>query len=174
MIYQHQKKNCDTSLNNLPRIASVVKFFFYFFIYLFYKPSPGSSLGIISFTFFSACFLGIMIICPHPQHLSLKSMPTLRTSHSGLPQGWGFFIFSLSPICMSIINLPLPTDSIPLGSSLMLETLRFTPGFLLIIPRHASLGPTDSIPSGSSHIMLKIRGLRRLSYQPHSVFLSHR
>ena len=55
--------------------------------------------------FFSACFRGIMIICPHPQHLSLKSIPTRRTSHSYEPHGWGFFIFSLSPICISILRI---------------------------------------------------------------------
>ena len=47
--------------------------------------------------FFSTSFRGTIIWCPHPMHFRRKSAPTRRTSHSWLPQGWGFFILITSP-----------------------------------------------------------------------------
>ena len=79
----------------------------------------------IDLTFFSACFLGIMIMCSHPQHLSRKSMPTRSTSHSYDPHGWGFFILSLSPTCMSMVVFLFPRGQTPGG--------RLTPLLRLIL-----------------------------------------
>ena len=42
---------------------------------------------------FKAFCLSIIIICPQPKHLSLKSTPTLVISHNLLPQGCVFFHF---------------------------------------------------------------------------------
>lgn len=49
-------------------------------------------------TDFSNILLGSMISCSQPLQRSLKSAPVRRISHSLLPQGWGFFICTISPI----------------------------------------------------------------------------
>lgn len=49
-------------------------------------------------TDFSNVLLGSMISCSQPLQRSLKSAPVRRISHSLLPQGWGFFICTISPI----------------------------------------------------------------------------
>ena len=51
----------------------------------------------ISRVFFSTSRLAIMIWCPQPRHFRRKSAPTLRISHSLLPQGCVFFIRITSP-----------------------------------------------------------------------------
>ena len=56
---------------------------------------------------FSAFCLSTIIVCPHPQHLNLKSTPTLVISHSLLPHGCCFFIFTISPTLYSITFFPL-------------------------------------------------------------------
>ena len=60
------------------------------------------SFGMIFFTFFSNFALGSMTMCPQPQHLMRKSMPVLRISHWAEPQGWLFFICTISPTEKSI------------------------------------------------------------------------
>ena len=62
-------------------------------------------LGIISFMFFSACLLAIIIWCPQPIHFNRKSAPTLSTSHSLEPHGCCFFSFKISPTWISILIL---------------------------------------------------------------------
>jgi hypothetical protein len=47
--------------------------------------------------FFSALFRGSVTSWPHLSHFSLKSMPTLSTVNTALPQGCGFFISTRSP-----------------------------------------------------------------------------
>ena len=60
------------------------------------------SFGMIFFTFFSNFALGSMTMCPQPQHLMRKSIPVLRISHWAEPQGWLFFICTISPTEKSI------------------------------------------------------------------------
>ena len=57
--------------------------------------------------FFSTSRLVTMTIWPQPRHFSRKSAPTLRISHSWLPQGWGFFNLTISPTSYSIGSLPM-------------------------------------------------------------------
>ena len=65
-----------------------------------------SSCGVpeemIFFTFFSNFTLGSMTMWPQPQHLIRKSMPVLKISHWAEPQGWLFFICTISPTEKSI------------------------------------------------------------------------
>lgn len=42
--------------------------------------------------------LGMRTICPHPQHFTRISLPSCMTSHSWLPQGCFFFIWTMSPM----------------------------------------------------------------------------
>lgn len=56
--------------------------------------------------FFSTSCLVTMTIWPQPMHFSLKSAPTRRISHSWLPQGCGFFSFTISPTSYTILKFP--------------------------------------------------------------------
>lgn len=53
--------------------------------------------GVMPRIFFSACGRAIIIWCPQPRHFIFKSMPTRKSSHSRLPHGCCFFIFTISP-----------------------------------------------------------------------------
>ena len=54
--------------------------------------------------FFSALLRGSMTSWPQPWQRSRKSIPTRSTSHSLLPQGWGFFISKMSPRRTSMVG----------------------------------------------------------------------
>lgn len=61
--------------------------------------------SVIFFTIiFNAFCLSTIIVCPQPKHFNLKSTPTLVISHSLLPHGCCFFVFTISPILYSIYS----------------------------------------------------------------------
>ena len=81
-------------------------------------------------TDFSNVLLGSMISCSQPLQRSLKSAPVRRISHSLLPQGWGFFICTISPIRYGIISFFCFLASVSAGT-LLIPTIYTCFWFLL-------------------------------------------
>ena len=64
----------------------------------FFSRSGESPPGFLKpLALFSTRGLAIITWWPQPKHSSRKSAPTRRIFHSRLPQGWGFFSFTISP-----------------------------------------------------------------------------
>ena len=81
-------------------------------------------------TDFSNVLLEIMISCSQPLQRSLKSAPVRRISHSLLPQGWGFFICTISPIRYGITSFFCFLASVSAGT-LLIPTIYICFWFLL-------------------------------------------
>lgn len=81
-------------------------------------------------TDFSNVLLGSMISCSQPLQRSLKSAPVRRISHSLLPQGWGFFICTISPIRYGITSFFCFLASVSAGT-LLIPTIYTCFWFLL-------------------------------------------
>ena len=70
---------------------------FHILLCIFYN----SAFFLSPFVPFSTCRRGSMTWWPQPVHFNRKSAPTRRISHSGLPQGCGFFNLTISPTSYS-------------------------------------------------------------------------
>ena len=89
-----------------------------FFVVIITAISSFQVFDLICLIFFSIWLLGVIIWCPQPTHLSLKSAPIRSTSHSKLPQGCAFFNINLSPTLISIIALQIFPQYFPVPLNL--------------------------------------------------------